>query len=96
MARRGIYVETVIDGELDEVWALTQDPGEHVRWDARFSQILPVGVTDGQRRAQPIAQTSGATLLWKLRSNGVVQSHDVHGVSGASGSLPVVGRFCGG
>ena len=46
MARRGIYVETVIDSELDEVWALTQDPVEHVRWDVRFSQILPVGVTD--------------------------------------------------
>lgn len=46
MARRGVYVEIVIDAELDEVWASTQDPVEHVRWDVRFSRIFPVDVTD--------------------------------------------------
>lgn len=38
MTRRGIYVETRINASLDEVWALTQDPAQHVRWDARFSE----------------------------------------------------------
>lgn len=41
MPRSGIYVETLIRRELDEVWAATQDPRQHVRWDVRFSRIDP-------------------------------------------------------
>jgi hypothetical protein len=39
----GIYVETFIRGPLEEVWTRTQDPGQHQRWDLRFSgiQYLP-------------------------------------------------------
>jgi hypothetical protein len=39
--RRALYVETVIDAELDEVWRLTQTPQLHSRWDLRFSRIVP-------------------------------------------------------
>jgi hypothetical protein len=35
----GIYVETLIDGEMEEVWRLTQTPELHTRWDLRFSDI---------------------------------------------------------
>src|SRR5262245_46386951 len=35
----GIYVETFIHGPLEEVWSRTQDPGQHERWDLRFSGI---------------------------------------------------------
>ena len=35
----GIYVETFIHGPLEEVWWRTQDPGQHERWDLRFSGI---------------------------------------------------------
>jgi hypothetical protein len=34
-----IYVETCIHGPLDEVWRKTQDPGEHQKWDLRFTRI---------------------------------------------------------
>lgn len=34
-----IYVETCIQGSLDELWAKTQDPEFHKRWDARFTSI---------------------------------------------------------
>lgn len=37
MARRSIYVESVIRADLDSVWSATQNPDEHVRWDVRFS-----------------------------------------------------------
>ncbi|MFL0390584.1 SRPBCC family protein [Curtobacterium sp. 179-B 9B NHS] len=47
MGTRGIYVETVIDADLDRVWAATQDPEQHVRWDVRFSEIVPEGAEDG-------------------------------------------------
>lgn len=44
--RRGIYVETFIRADLDAVWTATQDPLLHVRWDVRFSRIVPAGATD--------------------------------------------------
>ena len=43
MGRRPIYVETLIRAPLEEVWAKTQTPAEHVRWDARFTSIEPLG-----------------------------------------------------
>jgi hypothetical protein len=42
MGRRPIYVETLIRAPLEEVWAKTQTPAEHVRWDARFTAIEPL------------------------------------------------------
>ncbi len=41
MRGRQIYVETTIAAELETVWRLTQDPAAHVRWDIRFSRIVP-------------------------------------------------------
>ncbi len=40
---RGLYVETTINGALDQVWRCTQDPVAHARWDLRFSSITPTG-----------------------------------------------------
>jgi hypothetical protein len=34
-----IYVETRIQGPLDELWEKTQNPQWHERWDARFTSI---------------------------------------------------------
>ncbi len=34
-----IYVETKIQGSLDELWEKTQDPQWHERWDVRFTSI---------------------------------------------------------
>ncbi|GEL93541.1 SRPBCC family protein [Cellulomonas composti] len=51
MASRGIYVETHVRAPLDVVWARTQDPVQHVRWDVRFSRIVPeVPDDDGAAR----------------------------------------------
>jgi uncharacterized membrane protein YphA (DoxX/SURF4 family) len=35
----GIYVERVMDAEVAQVWALTQSPELHERWDLRFTSI---------------------------------------------------------
>ena len=43
MRSRPIYVEILIRAPLEDVWAKTQTPAEHVRWDARFTSIEPVG-----------------------------------------------------
>lgn len=34
-----IFVETLIRAPLDELWAATQEPARHARWDLRFSDI---------------------------------------------------------
>ncbi|MET4160048.1 SRPBCC family protein [Agromyces sp. PvR057] len=41
MARSGIYVETTIAADLEQVWRLSQEPSAHARWDLRFSSIVP-------------------------------------------------------
>ncbi|GAA1494446.1 SRPBCC family protein [Curtobacterium herbarum] len=65
MASRSIYVETVIDADVDAVWAATQDPRQHVRWDVRFSEIVP----------EP-AEPDGSARFTYVRRSAV---HDVHG-----------------
>ncbi|MBX0300744.1 SRPBCC family protein [Cryobacterium sp. 1639] len=42
MGDKAIYVEIDIKADVDGVWQLTQDPGQHPRWDLRFSSITPV------------------------------------------------------
>ncbi|WP_277208672.1 SRPBCC family protein [Isoptericola croceus] len=44
---RALYVEVVVRTTLDRLWALTQDPEQHVRWDLRFSRIVPTGELPG-------------------------------------------------
>ncbi|MEV5429808.1 hypothetical protein [Streptomyces sp. NPDC052701] len=35
----GLYAETRIRADLDDLWARTQDPARHRRWDLRFTEI---------------------------------------------------------
>jgi uncharacterized membrane protein YphA (DoxX/SURF4 family) len=35
----GIYVEILVQDELEKIWRLTQEPLLHERWDLRFSHI---------------------------------------------------------
>ena len=43
---RALYVEILIEASLETVWELTQEPASHVRWDARFTSILPMRSRD--------------------------------------------------
>ncbi|MFE9770848.1 hypothetical protein ACFYOV_04030 [Streptomyces sp. NPDC005931] len=47
----GLYIETRVRADLDELWARTQDPGAHQRWDLRFTEIrhLPRAQGEPQR-----------------------------------------------
>ncbi|OIJ99787.1 hypothetical protein [Streptomyces colonosanans] len=62
----GLYVEARIRGDLDELWALTQVPAQHRRWDLRFTEIdyLPRAEGEPQRfryatRVLPFLTVSG-------------------------------------
>ncbi|MCT9821019.1 SRPBCC family protein [Microbacterium sp. W1N] len=81
MARRGIYVETVVRADLDRVWEATQDPVQHVRWDVRFSRISPTGVTDagattfGYERRVPLHTVRGTGVsIGERHSTGGVRT----------------------
>lgn len=51
MARsRALYVETLIRADMDQLWRLTQEPGQHQRWDLRFTRIEPCQDGPGQFR----------------------------------------------
>ncbi|MFK4098983.1 hypothetical protein ACI2L1_02620 [Streptomyces sp. NPDC019531] len=47
----GLYIETRIRADLDELWMRTQEPSQHQRWDLRFTRItyLPRGEGEPQR-----------------------------------------------
>ncbi|WP_330459860.1 hypothetical protein OIB37_25120 [Streptomyces sp. NBC_00820] len=62
----GLYIETRIRADLDDLWARTQDPAQHQRWDLRFTEIdyLPRAEGEPQRfryatRVLPFLTLSG-------------------------------------
>jgi hypothetical protein len=65
--RRSLYVETLIRAEVDDLWRRTQEPGQHQRWDLRFTRIeyLPPAAGDGSQRFR-----YSVSLLPGLRVNG--------------------------
>jgi hypothetical protein len=68
MAGRGIYVETIIDADIDTVWNATQDPRQHVRWDVRFSEIVPEPAdADGSARFTYVRRS----LVHDVRGDGI-------------------------
>jgi hypothetical protein len=59
---RPLYVETMIRADLDELWRLTQDPGQHQRWDLRFTRIeylAPDGRSGPQRFRYSVGMLPG-------------------------------------
>jgi hypothetical protein len=55
--RRPIYVEARIDAPMDDLWAATQDPEQHQRWDVRFSRITYEPMVDGEPQRFTYATT---------------------------------------
>ncbi|WP_194397647.1 SRPBCC family protein [Microbacterium atlanticum] len=78
MRHRGIFVETSIAADPEAVWAATQDPAQHVRWDLRFSRITPTGTTTGgataftyeREMALHTVRGTGVSLGEKHRADG--------------------------
>ncbi|ANP49498.1 hypothetical protein J2Z21_006055 [Streptomyces griseochromogenes] len=44
----GLYIETHIRADLDDLWTRTQDPAQHQRWDLRFTEIRYLPRTEGE------------------------------------------------
>ena len=54
----GIYVESLIHAPIDRVWALTQEPAVHQRWDLRFDRIDYLPRPDPAQPQQFVYETS--------------------------------------
>ncbi|GGP62428.1 MULTISPECIES: hypothetical protein [Streptomyces] len=47
----GLYIEALIRTDAERLWARTQDPAQHQRWDLRFTEISPLpGPADSAQR----------------------------------------------
>ncbi|MFG2127542.1 hypothetical protein ACGFNV_07045 [Streptomyces sp. NPDC048751] len=44
----GLYIEAHIRADLDELWARTQEPDRHQRWDVRFTEITYLPRAEGE------------------------------------------------
>ncbi|MDX3524394.1 hypothetical protein [Streptomyces scabiei] len=44
----GLYVEACVRADLDALWAHSQDPALHQRWDLRFSEIRHLPRVEGE------------------------------------------------
>ena len=55
--RRPIYVESLIRAPMDALWAATQQPERHQRWDVRFGTIEYLERADGEPQRFTYATT---------------------------------------
>ncbi|MFE2009338.1 hypothetical protein [Streptomyces sp. NPDC059491] len=46
----GLYVETRVRVDLETLWAYTQEPALHQRWDLRFTEIADLPRAEGEPR----------------------------------------------
>ncbi|QYX77463.1 hypothetical protein [Streptomyces akebiae] len=60
----GLYIEARVRADLGEVWARTQDPALHQRWDLRFTEIdhLPRAAGEPQRFRYATRVLPGVTV----------------------------------
>jgi hypothetical protein len=72
-----IYVESLVRGEMDELWDKTQEPKLHQRWDLRFSDIeyLPRQPGEPQRFLYATRIGAGARIEGAGESVGTGSEH---------------------
>jgi hypothetical protein len=71
---RELYVETLVRSSVDRVWAATQDPAQHQRWDLRFTEIRyaePPAHGEPQRFSYAIRIGPGRFPLLRVAGTGV-------------------------
>ncbi|MGW1799668.1 hypothetical protein ACWCQN_27765 [Streptomyces sp. NPDC001984] len=66
----GLHREARIRADLDDLWARTQDPAQHQRWDLRFTEITHLPRAEGE--AQRFCYTVRVLPFLTLSGTGVV------------------------
>jgi hypothetical protein len=80
LKKQPLYIETKINCDLDTLWAFTQDPAVHEKWDLRFSSItyLPKDNSDDTQKFVYATKIGfgvavkgiGESVANKVKSNG--------------------------
>lgn len=75
MKKKPIYVETVIDSSIEEVWHYTQQPDLHEQWDLRFTSIT---YNEKQHEDAPQTFTYTTKIMPGLAVAGWGESNGTH------------------
>lgn len=75
MKKKPIYVETVIDSSIEEVWHYTQQPDLHEQWDLRFTSIT---YNEKQHADAPQTFTYTTKIMPGLSVSGWGESKGTH------------------
>lgn len=75
MKKKPIYVETVIDSSIEEVWHYTQQPDLHEQWDLRFTSIT---YNEKQHEDEPQTFTYTTKIMPGLSVSGWGESKGTH------------------
>jgi len=81
MTTAPIYVETHIDHTVDEVWAHTQTPEVHQRWDVRFTGIDYLDAVEGEPQQFVYATTVAPGLAVSGRGETLGERHRADGTA---------------
>jgi len=76
-----IYVETYINNTVDKVWAHTQSPKVHQRWDVRFSEITYLEAIDGEAQQFVYSTTVAPGLTVNGRGETLGERHRADGTA---------------
>jgi DoxX-like family len=74
-----IYVEIFICGSMEDLWAKTQEPQVHQRWDLRFSQIEYLPRQEGESQKFLYSTRIGAGLRIEGEGESTGERDDVSG-----------------
>jgi hypothetical protein len=75
----GIYVEILIQGEIEELWEKTQGPKLHQRWDLRFSDIDYLPCNPGETQEFKYVTRIGAGLKIEGAGESAGERNDSNG-----------------
>jgi len=75
LKKKPIYVETVIDSSIEEVWHYTQQPDLHEQWDLRFTSIT---YNEKQHEDEPQTFTYTTKIMPGLSVSGWGESKGTH------------------
>ena len=81
MSTEPIYVETHINHTVDEVWARTQSPEVHQRWDVRFTEITCLEAVDGEPQQFVYSTTVAPGLRLDGRGESLNERHRADGTA---------------
>lgn len=84
MKHKPIYVEILIEADLENVWDTSQNPNLHEQWDLRFSSITYLPKKEGEPQQFTYSRTVGPFYKVEGWGKSIGTFHNGDGVSSSS------------